>query len=135
VIEPNTPYWSSPLGDLLADLNTSDAGLSSEEATRRLAQVGPNTLKTKKKTGSLGLLLGQFKSPIILILIAAAFLSLFLRDPADAVLQTETPDNSRQAHGARLWLETTSSPASEKPVQRGRTPDLPSSQRVFWELI
>jgi magnesium-transporting ATPase (P-type) len=55
VIEPNTPYWSSPLGDLLADLNTSDAGLSSEEATRRLAQVGPNTLKTKKKTGSLGL--------------------------------------------------------------------------------
>jgi len=86
VIEPNTPYWSSPLGDLLADLNTSDAGLSGEEATRRLAQVGPNTLKTKKKTGSLGLLLGQFKSPIILILIAAAFLSLFLRDPADALI-------------------------------------------------
>jgi Mg2+-importing ATPase len=51
-----------------------------------LAQARPNALKPKKRTGTLGLLLGQFKSPIILILFAAATLSLFLYDPADAVI-------------------------------------------------
>ncbi|MEJ2148495.1 MAG: HAD-IC family P-type ATPase [Chloroflexota bacterium] len=86
MLEPSTPYWSKPIGDLLAELETSDKGLGSGEAARRLAQVGPNTLKPKRKTSPLGLLLGQFTSPITLILIAAALLPLFLRDLADALI-------------------------------------------------
>jgi Mg2+-importing ATPase len=59
-------------------------GLSPEEAGRRLSQYGPNLLKPPTRSGPLWLLLGQFKSPIILILFFAAGLSFYLGDHADA---------------------------------------------------
>lgn len=55
--------------------NISD-GLSSEEAAKRLAQYGPNRLQEKKKKTSFQLFLDQFKDPMILILLAAAAVSL-----------------------------------------------------------
>ena len=48
--------------------------------------MGYNLLKPPKKSDALTLLLGQFKSPIILILIFAAGLSLFLQDSIDALI-------------------------------------------------
>jgi len=56
----------------------------SDEAQQRLLRYGSNLLKPKKKSDALTLLLAQFKSPIILILIFAAGLSLFLHNPIDA---------------------------------------------------
>ena len=58
----------------------------SDEAQQRLLRYGSNLLKPKKKSDALTLLLAQFKSPIILILIFAAGLSFFLRNPIDAVI-------------------------------------------------
>jgi Mg2+-importing ATPase len=60
--------------------------LTNDEARERLLQYGSNLLKPKKKSDALTLLLTQFKSPIILILIFAAGLSLFLRDHPDAII-------------------------------------------------
>jgi len=61
--------------ELLKQLQTSSDGLTTEEAKERLRRLGPNLLKPKKRTGSLTLLLAQFKSPIIIILTFAASLS------------------------------------------------------------
>ncbi len=58
----------------------------SDEAQQRLLRYGSNLLKPKKKSDALTLLLAQFKSPIILILIFAAGLSFFLRNPIDATI-------------------------------------------------
>jgi Mg2+-importing ATPase len=58
----------------------------SDEVQQRLLRYGSNLLKPKKKSDALTLLLAQFKSPIILILIFAAGLSLFLHDPMDATI-------------------------------------------------
>jgi Mg2+-importing ATPase len=69
---------------LLEELQTSPEGLTSVEAQERLAHYGPNRMKARSRTGALALFLTQFKSPIILILLFAAGLSLFLRDAADA---------------------------------------------------
>jgi Mg2+-importing ATPase len=77
-------FWSTPAADVLAGLETSASGLKSAEAATRLARYGPNTLRAGKRTDTLTLLLRQFKSPIILILIAAAALSLGLGDRVDA---------------------------------------------------
>jgi len=60
--------------------------MMSDEAQQRLLRYGSNLLKPKKKSDALTLLLAQFKSPIILILIFAAGLSFFLRNPIDAVI-------------------------------------------------
>jgi magnesium-transporting ATPase (P-type) len=61
-------------------------GLTDEQASERLAEFGANRLETKRRAGPWLLLLCQFKSPIILILIGAAILSLFLQDTTDALI-------------------------------------------------
>ena len=71
---------------LLESLQTSPDGLTSDQANVRLEKFGPNLLKKQKKSDALTLFLSQFKSPIILLLLFAAALSLFLQDSTDAVI-------------------------------------------------
>ena len=52
--------------------------MTGEEAEKRLAKYGSNLLAPKKRSDTLTLLLTQFKSPLIIILIFAAGLSLYL---------------------------------------------------------
>jgi Mg2+-importing ATPase len=79
-------YWSQPLDSLLATLHSTPSGLSAAEARRCLAQFGPNALKAREKATALGLLLSQFKSPIILILLFATAASAVLQDWVDALI-------------------------------------------------
>jgi len=87
----NTPptlsaFWSLPTEQVLCQLNSRPEGLSHQEAQQRLIEYGANSLKQKRQSHTLALLLNQFKSPIILILIAAAILSGFLGDRIDTVI-------------------------------------------------
>ena len=52
--------------------------MTDDEAEKRLTKYGSNLLKPKKRSDTLTLLLTQFKSPLILILIFAGGLSFFL---------------------------------------------------------
>jgi Mg2+-importing ATPase len=79
-------FWSLPVDEVFRDLQASPQGLSREEARRRLEENGANRLKLSRRSTFLSLFLVQFKSPIILILIAAAILSFALHDPADALI-------------------------------------------------
>jgi Mg2+-importing ATPase len=76
--------WSIPLDELLSRLQSAPHGLTSEEAQERLDNYGPNLLKPKRKSGVPTLLLAQFRSPVILILLFAAGLSFFLRETTNA---------------------------------------------------
>ena len=71
---------------LLDDLQTSPLGLTSDQVKERLEKYGPNILKKQKKSDALTLFLSQFKSPIIIILLFAASLSVFLQDSTDAII-------------------------------------------------
>lgn len=75
-----------PVAELLDQLQTTSHGLTDDEARQRLQTYGPNLLRPQKRIKELALLLAQFKSPIILILLFAAGLSIFLRDPTDAFI-------------------------------------------------
>ena len=79
-------FWSSDGPPLLAELESTPSGLTAGQAAERLKRYGANLLKPEKRTDILTLLLVQFKSPIILILLAAAVLSYFLHDNTDAVI-------------------------------------------------
>jgi Mg2+-importing ATPase len=86
-MNPNpTPFWSGSSLELLQQLQTTPQGLMSDEVQERLLRYGSNLLKPKKKSDAVTLLFAQFKSPIILILIFAAGLSFFLRNPMDATI-------------------------------------------------
>jgi Ca2+-transporting ATPase len=65
-------------------LPTPRAGLSSAEAKRRLEQWGPNALEHDDGPSLLSMLLGQFKSPVVLLLLGACVVSGVLREVADA---------------------------------------------------
>jgi P-type Mg2+ transporter len=85
-MNPQSAFWSLPAAQVLQTLHASADGLSTQDAKQRLIEYGANSLKQQKKSSTVGLLLNQFKSPIILILIFAAVLSIFLRDAADAII-------------------------------------------------
>ena len=77
-------FWSLPLGELSEQLDTNLAGLTDAEAKRRGRIYGPNHLRKSKRSDALTLLIGQFKSPLILILLVAAGLSFFFNEAVDA---------------------------------------------------
>ncbi len=79
-------FWSKSSDSVLADLKSSTDGLSQAEAAARLKEFGPNTLKKEAHHSLLYLFLEQFKSPIIIILICAAILSVALGDSVDAII-------------------------------------------------
>jgi len=67
---------SISISQILENLNTSKIGLSKEESSIRLKKDGANKLpKSKEKITRLGIFLQQFKSPLMLILIVAGFIS------------------------------------------------------------
>ncbi|MEP6670594.1 MAG: HAD-IC family P-type ATPase [Chthoniobacter sp.] len=61
------------------------AGLSARDAAQRLFVDGPNELKEGERISPLRILLGQFKSLIIWILIAAGIVSSVLGEAVDAI--------------------------------------------------
>ena len=84
--EPLDFFWGVPAADVLRRLETTPQGLASSDAEQRLARIGPGALGARKRAGDFTLLLGQFKSPLILILLFAAGLSSFVHDPADTLI-------------------------------------------------
>jgi len=71
-------HYSLTSEELFHLLQTSDQGLSTEEATRRLKDVGFNEITAKEKISPLTLFLSQFHNNLILILLAAAGLIFFV---------------------------------------------------------
>jgi P-type Mg2+ transporter len=82
----NLLFWSLPADRVLQELHSSVNGLSDRDAKQRLIEYGANSLKQQQKSSALGLLINQFKSPIVLILMFAAGLSIFLNDRTDAII-------------------------------------------------
>ncbi len=79
-------FWSLTTDEVFKQLSSSDKGLSNAEASLRIKQYGSNTIKSQSHTSSVLLFLSQFKSPITILLILAAFLSMGLGDFTDAVI-------------------------------------------------
>jgi Mg2+-importing ATPase len=84
--DPLQCFWSAPAADVLSALKSSPGGLAADAARERLARVGPNVLGESKRSDVPTLLLRQFASPIVLLLIAAAVLSFAVRDAPDGFI-------------------------------------------------
>lgn len=73
--------------EAIAALNSSgERGLSDEEVLSRLSVCGPNEIQEAKREPGWKLLLDQFKETLILILIAAAVISIFIGEAIDSVI-------------------------------------------------
>ena len=67
------------------DVHDAGEGLSSDEADRRLAEHGPNTIEREKPRSWLEILLDQFKSTIMAILAAAAVAAFIFEGTVDGL--------------------------------------------------
>jgi Mg2+-importing ATPase len=71
--------------EVLTALGTSPTGLTSAEAETRLAADGPNAVRTHHASLS-RTLISQFRSPLLLLLLAAALVSAIVGEGADALI-------------------------------------------------
>ena len=78
-------FWSTPTKELFTELGSSDNGLTAAAAAAQLAKL-PKARAHNSRWRFVGLFLGQFKSPIILILLFAAVVSAALGDQTSAFI-------------------------------------------------
>lgn len=84
--QPLDRFWDRPLPDLLEALQATPAGLTSEEASRRLRLHGPNSLVRESRFAALFSLLRLFANPLVIILLVASTISLVLGDPVGGMI-------------------------------------------------
>lgn len=71
---------------VVAGFGSSDAGLSTSEANRRLGLYGHNSIDTKRRSSELIEILRHFRSPLVLILLFAASVSWYLHESVNAAI-------------------------------------------------
>ena len=82
----DTAYWAMEPGDVATQLDTGKAGLSTDEAARRLERFGRNEIGERATLTRLGVLWNQFRSPLLLLLLFAAGASVVTGEWVDAVI-------------------------------------------------
>ncbi|WP_309499893.1 cation-transporting P-type ATPase [Sulfurovum sp.] len=81
---PDYPHFET-IESLAGQMETSKEGLNNVDVQKNLSIYGLNEIKEKKHNLFI-LFLSQFKSPLVYVLVAAAILSLFLRNIHEGVL-------------------------------------------------
>ncbi len=79
-------FWHLSKEEAFQQLHTGQNGIDEHDVARLRQQYGPNTIKANGSSSAFLLFLSQFKSPITLMLIAAALLSAGLGDVADTLI-------------------------------------------------
>ena len=79
-------YYNLSISDAIKFIDTSQTGLSEEEARQRLEKYGVNELKQREKISPFQILIRQFTSSIVFILLAALVISLLIGEKLDAIV-------------------------------------------------
>jgi len=138
-------WHSRPAAQVIQETGSSPQGLSGKEAARRLERTGPNELAAPERPGLLRRLLGQLKDPMILVLLAAAGLSLAASGGEDwldgaiiliivavnAVISITQEDHAQQALEE---LRRLSSPQA-RVLRDGKPERIPAAQLVPGDVI
>ncbi len=135
--------WHALTVDEVAQLlETNLQGLSREEVARRQKQFGPNRIEEAKPVNPFEILLHQFKSPLIYILMFAAGITLLLGDTIDsAVIAFVLLLNAtigffqeyRAEQSVRALLKLTAPHA--RVIRDGRELDVESADLVPGDLV
>ncbi|MDQ4079293.1 MAG: HAD-IC family P-type ATPase [Gemmatimonadota bacterium] len=82
---PDVPWHTLAVDDALEKLDSGRDGLSADEARNRLERYGPNRLDVTPPASAWSILAAQFRSVVMLLLVAAAGTAWALGDAADAL--------------------------------------------------
>jgi magnesium-transporting ATPase (P-type) len=84
--DPPEHAWSLPPSEALRALASEERGLTVAEAARRLERCGLNELEEEERTSVAALILRQFRSPLIYILVLAGIAATALGELVDAAV-------------------------------------------------
>ncbi|GBE02466.1 calcium-transporting ATPase 1 [bacterium BMS3Bbin06] len=136
-------HWHRMEAEKVAEaLKTSLQGLSTEEAQNRLREYGPNELIEKKKKTPFMMFLDQFRDFMIIVLIAAAVISVFIGEATDtlviivivilnAVIGFVQEYRAEKAMAALKKMAALTATV----VRNGQTIDIPASELVPGDVV
>jgi Mg2+-importing ATPase len=84
MLDAKAAYWARDASGLVQELGSGPAGLASEEAAARLKRLGNNAMQDQGRIPALRVLLRQVQSPLVLILVFGATVSLVVQQWVDA---------------------------------------------------
>lgn len=135
-------YWAMNPDKVLEYFKLTKDGLTSKEAEQSLKEYGQNTIEQKKKATGLMLFLGQFKNPIIIILIIATSISAVTGEWIDASIILAIILGSAilsffQEYSASNAIEQLRAKVQAKTIvlRDGKTTEVPSVQVVQGDII
>ncbi|HXL55188.1 MAG TPA: cation-transporting P-type ATPase, partial [Chitinophagaceae bacterium] len=79
-------FWQYEPQQIFDQLKTSPEGLSSQEAAKRLKERSAHRKKRSALIKNIILFINQFKSPLVLLLVAAVILAAFLGETSDVFI-------------------------------------------------
>lgn len=79
-------FWSLPCDAAFSEAGSTASGLTTQEAIERLRRDGANVIGQTGQLSALRLMLRQFESPLALILVFGAAISMVLREWLDAII-------------------------------------------------
>ncbi len=135
-------YHSKPKEEIFHELKTSEKGLSQKQALERLKKYGKNVIKKTHRLRPLKILISQFKSFLIYILIIAAAASFFIGHYLDGIVisaiivlnATIGFFQQYKAEKAIISLKKLIIPTS-KVIRDGKLTEIPSLQLVPGDII
>jgi Ca2+-transporting ATPase len=77
-------WYQLGIRELTDQLETSEKGLTVDEAKERLARYGPNRLAEEEQISKIKILVHQFTSPLIYILLVAGLVTILLQEYIDS---------------------------------------------------
>ncbi|WP_159904985.1 cation-translocating P-type ATPase [Salinirussus salinus] len=118
----DTEHWySTGLGQVYDALDADSGGLSTEEATRRRSEHGPNRIPKAKPTTVWEVFVRQFKNPLIYILGLAAVVSFAIGEGTDAAFIAAVLLVNALVGGIQEWRAERSSQALQQLIRTRAT--------------
>ena len=141
-------HYLESIDSVLSEVNSSKAGLTADEAAKRLAANGANKLDEPPKPTLLARFVEQFKNPMILVLLAAAVISAITGIVSEGKLEADVfiilfvvianavlgVYQENKAESAIEALQAMSA-AQSKVYRSGELVVIPSSELVTGDVI
>lgn len=135
-------WYQQSKQEVLSRLQTSEAGHTPKQAARILEEKGPNILQEGKRKSALQVFLSQFCDLLVVILIAAALVSVFMGDMEStiviiAVLILNAVLGTVQHQKAEKSLDSLKSLSSPnaKVMRAGQKLEIPSREVVPGDIV
>jgi Mg2+-importing ATPase len=141
-VESPPPFWTIPVEQLLARLESDGHGLTAAAAQARLRQIGPNEVRPAHRFEAVFEILRYVANPLVLVLLLASVISAMLGQAVSAtvialmvalsIAMNVTQTYRSQAAARRLQAEVG---ATATVTRDGAVRDIPAREAVPGDVV